>query len=107
MKKPYIFSSAASKIVPAEHLAVKMFNKLIAGDVLSRGEKNNLFHKLQSNSGNYDYKFMGWVFPFKPFLSRYLVKYKDTGWIEIWAFDKTCIRSSWYTSRGIIEIIQC
>lgn len=104
--KPYIFSSTAAKNIPTGEFVVEMFNKLMAGETLSRNEKNSLFHAFQGNSGKYNYRLAGWIFPFKQFLKRRLVKYKGIGWEEVWSFDKTCIRFSYYTNRGIVEIVQ-
>jgi|2_EtaG_2_1085320.scaffolds.fasta_scaffold68510_3 hypothetical protein len=73
---------------------------------LTRNQKDNIFHCIQGNSGNGYYKHAGWVFPFYHFMKTYLVKYNYVGWQEIKAFDKMCIRNSWYTNSGIIKIIE-
>ena len=51
-------------------------------------------------------KLMGWIFPFASYMKTYLVKYEYSGWQEVKAFDKMCIRNSWYTNSGIIKIIE-
>jgi hypothetical protein len=87
---------------------VEVFNRLKNGEELSRSEKNDVFHQLQSNAHGATYKVAGWAFPFAQFMKRYLVKrtYNNNQWDEIWAFDKTCIRSSFYTKDAIQEIIE-
>lgn len=85
------------------------FENLVQNGIecLTREEKNILFHSLQGNSGKSNYMLGGWVFPFKQFMKRYAVKYRyESGFIEIWSFDKTCIRYSFYTNSNIIEIIE-
>lgn len=86
---------------------ITMWERVTAGN-LTREEKDSIFHTLQSNSGNSNYRQGGWVFPFGQFMKTYLVKYNYTGdrWREIKAFDKTCIRSSYYTKRDIVEILE-
>lgn len=76
------------------------------GRDLTRSEKDNFFHTLQSNSGKSNYKVSGWVFPFRQFMKPFIVRYEylPLHWYEIWAFDKTCIRKSFYTNEGIGEI---
>lgn len=87
-------------------IIVQYYNKLKQGTKLSREEKNSLFHMLQGNSGKHNYMLMGCVIPFKQFFKRYFVKYSYGSIEEIWSFDKTCIRSSFYTNSGISEIIE-
>ena len=102
MPRQFAFHDRVSKTTP-QYLP---FDRLAAGELLTREEKNSLFHILQGNSGKHNYMRMGWIYPFGQWMKTYLVKYKHYGWQEIKAFDKTCIRSSWYTNSGIIEIIQ-
>ena len=85
---------------------MKYYNKLKQGSKLTREEKNILFHILQGNSGKHNYMLMGCVIPFKQFLKRYFVKYNYGSIEEIWSFDKTCIRNSFYTNSCISEIIE-
>lgn len=107
MNAPYQFAfhDRVAKTPPVGGTVVEFFNRLSKGEILTREEKNNLFHTLQSNSGNTSYRLAGWAFPFKQFLKRYLVRYSyESSWTEIWAFDKTCIRASYYTKNDIVEI---
>lgn len=101
---PYQF--AFHDQVPKQAPPYKPFDNLAAGMPMSRDDKNALFHSLQGNSGKHNYRLSGWIYPFGQWMNTYLVKYKHYGWQEIKAFDKTCIRSSWYTNSGIIEILQ-
>jgi hypothetical protein len=85
-----------------------MWEKIKAGK-LTREDMDYIFHSLMGNSGaaNGGYKLGGWCFPFGDYMKTYLVKYSHTTvWIEIKAFDKTCIRSSYYTNRNILRIIE-
>ena len=86
-----------------------MWDRLVEGN-LTRDQKNNIFHALRTNSGfgSSSFKQGGWAFPFGQFMKTYLVKYSyDSGkWAEIKAFDKTCIRSSFYTNDSIVQIIE-
>ncbi len=103
--KPYQFAfhDRVSKTPPIFSMWDEVVNNI---DNLTRDQKDNIFHAIQSNSGNSYYKLLGWVFPFASYMKTYLVKYKYNGWQEIKAFDKTCIRSSFYTNSNIIEIIE-
>jgi hypothetical protein len=84
-----------------------MWNECIESDgILNREQKDRIFHSIQGNTGKGNYRSGGWIFPFGQWMKTYLVKYQHHGWQEIKAFDKTCIRSSWYTNSCIIEIIQ-
>jgi hypothetical protein len=108
MEQPYQFAfhDRVSKTAPSGGNMGDFFQRLASGGVLTRAEKNTVFHTLQGNSRKTYYRIMGWVFPFKQFLKRYLVKYDyESSWTEIWAFDKTCIRESYYTKNNIVEIV--
>ena len=107
IKQPYQFAfhDRVSNIAP-QYLP---FENIVKNGVesLSREEKNNLFHSIEQNSGKGSYRLGGWIYPFKQFMKRFAVKYSyESGFREIWAFDKTCIRSSYYTKSNIIEIIE-
>ncbi len=85
----------------------KMFQKLANGQTLTREEKNNTFHNIQSNSGKSNYMLMGMVIPFTQFMKLYLVKYNyENVYHPIYAFDKTCIRYSYYTNSCIVSILE-
>ena len=108
MEQPYQFAfhDRVSSTPPTGGSMVDFFNRLGKGEKLTRAEKNTVFHSLQSNSRDTNYKISGWVFPFKQFLKRYLVQYDyEKVWHEVWAFDKTCIRESFYTKSNIAEIV--
>lgn len=101
--RQFAFHDRVSKTPPT----CKPFELCVEKDGnLAREEKDNLFHSLQGNTGKHNYRLGGWIYPFGQWMNTYLVKYKHYGWQEIKAFDKTCIRSSWYTNSGIIEILQ-
>ena len=102
--KPYQF--AFHDRVSKTPLENKDFNLVNSGIKLTRHQKDSIFHKIQNNSGKSNYRLLGWVYPFKSFMKLYLVKYKYYEWVEIWAFDKMCIRNSWYTNSNIIKIIE-
>ena len=105
MPRQFAFHDRVSKTPPQ----LAMFDNLVKNgvDSLTREEKNRIFESLQGNSGNNDYRLGGWAFPFKQFMKRYAVKYNyNSGFSEIWAFDKTCIRNCSYTNSGIVEIIE-
>jgi hypothetical protein len=101
----FAFHDRVSK-TPPQFLS---FDNLIKNGIksLTRTEKNNLFHTIQSNTGKGLYRLGGWQYNFKQFMKRFAVKYSyDSGFREIWAFDKTCIRTSFYTKDDIVEIIE-
>lgn len=104
--KKFAFHENVKDTPPQNGMMVEFFNRLCDGKTLTREEKNTLFHNLESQHHKGYYRLAGWAFNFKQFMNRYLVKYNHEGWQEIYAFDKTCIRSSFYTNSGIIEIIQ-
>jgi hypothetical protein len=100
--RQFAFHDGVSKTPPSE----KDFELVSSGVKLTREIKDRIFHKLQGNSGTCEYRLGGWIFPFRQFMKTYLVKYNYNGWQEIKAFDKMCIRNSWYTNSGIIEILE-
>lgn len=101
----FAFHDRVSKTVP-QYLPFENLAKN-GLESLSREQKNNLFHSIQSNSGKGNYMLGGWIYPFKQFMKRYAVKYSyDSGFREVWSFDKMCIRSSYYTKSDIVEIIE-
>jgi hypothetical protein len=109
IEKPrqFAFHDRVSSTPPSGGTMVDFFNRLANGEELTREEKNTVFHELQSNGGKGYYRLAGWSFNFRQFMSLYLVKHTyDNHWVEIWAFDKTCIRSSFYTKSDIAKIIK-
>ena len=106
MRQPYPFNDRGDVASIQTSPIMQTFNRLAAGVQLSREEKNNLFHELQGNSGKSNYMLAGVVIPFGQFMKRFFVKYSYGDIREILAFDKTCIRSSYYTNHCISEIIE-
>jgi hypothetical protein len=107
IQQPYAFNERGTLENIIYSNMYKMFQKLVNKEPLTREEKNNVFHEIQSNSGHGDYKLMGMIIPFKQFMKLYLVKYNyDNRWCEIYAFDKTCIRNSFYTNSNIVCILE-
>ena len=102
----FAFHERVKRTAPTGGTLIEFFDRLNKGEKLNRAEKNSLFHMIQANTNKYNYKISGWIFPFKSFMNRYLVNNEYYGWTEIWAFDKTCIRSSYYTNHRIIEIVE-
>ena len=79
-----------------------IMDKLNNGVALTRAEKDSL----DFSGGSY-MKVMGWRFDFRPYCKRFLVKDRNYGWREIWAFDKTQIRNTYWKKSDIVEIICC
>lgn len=52
------------------------------------------------------YKLGGYIFDFRPFFKKYLVKTKHNGWNEHWAPNKTFIRKCATFPRDILQIIE-
>lgn len=106
VQQPYQFAfhDRVSKTAPR----YLQFENLLANGIksLTREEKNNLFHSIEQNSGKGNYRLAGWVYPFKQFMKKYWVKYTHGEIREIWAFDKMCIRSSYYTKSDIEQIVE-
>ena len=70
--------------------------KCIKGEKLTREEKDWVAEKLAfSIYGKTSIPCMGWMFSFREYLTRYLVKQYGE-WREFWAFDKTSIRHALY-----------
>lgn len=104
--KPYQFAfhDRVSKIAPLD----ADFELVSSGVKLSRADKDRIFHKVRGNgNADSDYKCAGWIYPFSNFMTLYLVHYKySENWVAVKAFDKTCIRNSYHTSGGIIQIAE-
>lgn len=106
MQTPYKFTSTALEHMPYCEIYERCKEAFEGGEQLTREEKNRFFHLIQSNSGHHHFRLMGWCFPINQFMNKYIVKYKyDTkSWREYYAFDKTCLRKSYYTSSYILKI---
>lgn len=91
-------------------IGTNIFNihqKLVNGKKLTQEEKNYVFEKIRDNSYfNDGVALMGMRLNFKPYLKRYYVKYNYGNIIEMYAFNKTNIRTNIYTKSGIIEIVE-
>ena len=107
IQQPYPFNERGTLDSIINSMAYRYFQKLVSGQKLSRIDKDTLFHNIQANSGKENYMLMGMIIPFKQFMKLYLVKYRyDNTWQEVYAFDKTCIRNSYYTNRCIVGILE-
>tara|TARA_R110000868_G_scaffold177447_1_gene416420 strand:+ start:213 stop:569 length:357 start_codon:yes stop_codon:yes gene_type:complete len=105
IKQPYSFNERGELKNIVESKMYLLFQKLEQGVNLTRAEKNEIFHALQQNTGGVNYRLLGMIIPFGQFLTKFLVKYNyENVWREVFAFDKTCIRSSYYTNSRIVEI---
>lgn len=108
MTQPYQF--AFHDRVPTKAPHNEMFERCKEASTdktkpLTREEKDRFFHCMQSNSGKGKYMQSGWVYPFQQFMKLYIVQYTyESQWHEIWAFDKTCIRTSFYTNSNLHKI---
>lgn len=99
----FAFHDRVSKTDPGCVMFERCMN--MEAQPLTREEKDKFFMNMRSNSGGTIYRQSGWAYPMKQFLKRYIVKYNyESGWSEIWAFDKTCIRNCYYTNSQIVEI---
>lgn len=102
----FAFHDRVKDTPPTDGSVVNLFNRLKNSEQLDRATKDSLFHSLQGTNAP-NYKIAGWVFPFAQFMKCYLVKRSyNSHWDEILAFDKTCIRKSFYTNECIVEIIE-
>jgi hypothetical protein len=106
-QQPYPFNERGTLDSIINSNAYAYFQKLANGQKLSRLDKDTLFHNIQANSGKGNYMLMGMIIPFKQFMKLYLVKYNyENTWHEIYAFDKTCIRNSFYTNSCVSSIME-
>jgi hypothetical protein len=107
IQQPYPFNERGKLDSIINSSIYDYFQRLVRGEKLSREEKNHIFHAIQSNSGKGNYRLQGMIIPFKQFMKLYLVKYRhDNTWHEVYAFDKTCIRNSFYTNSCIVGILE-
>jgi hypothetical protein len=104
--QPYAFNERGNVESIKGTKPYELFLKLSNGAKLNREEKDYLFHALQQNSGKSNYMIYGVIIPFGQFMKTYIVKYsyESNNWREIKAFDKMCIRNSYYTNSQIVEI---
>lgn len=106
MEAPYRFNTKAIEEIPYCEIYERCKESFEGGTKLTREEKDRFFHAMQGNSGHYYFRLLGWCFPISQFMNKYIVKYKHDNkiWREYYAFDKTCIRKSYYTSSYILKI---
>ena len=100
---PYKF--VKHEIPPLENLRETCAYRLFENrHNLSRDEKDRLFSDLQTNSrSRKGVPLRGWMFPFHDVLRTFLVKLQHYGWCEVYAPDKTSIRS--YYGHRVLRIV--
>jgi len=87
-----------------ESKVYKLKQKLLNGEKLSRDEKNWLTEKGHDIYGNDLIPLQRWMFDFRDFMKRYLVRQYGS-WQEYRGFDKTSVRSMLFgTITEIVEI---
>ena len=85
--------------------AYKLMEKLNNGIDLTRDEKTGgIFNGSFHDSGVY--KLMGYMFDFRPYMKKYLVKVKYYGWVEMYSFDRTSIRKNSVFPSRILKIVE-
>ena len=89
--------------------AYKIMDKLNNGIDLSRDEKTGgIFDELYYYDTYHTgiYKLMGYMFDFRPYMKKYLVNVKYSGWVEMYNFDKTSVRKNAAIPSWILKIIE-
>lgn len=82
----------------------QLHEKLKSGDEPTREEKNR---NLVFGSENPVYKYMGYVYDYRPFLKKFWIETRYYGIMTIWAWDKTAIRKNETTkSLQISKIVE-
>jgi hypothetical protein len=69
-------------------------------EALQNGEKTSIY----AESGTV--KLMGWLFDFRPYMKKYVVKIKYYGWQEMYAFNKTAIRKNYVIPSHVLQIVE-
>lgn len=84
----------------------KLLEKLNEGKTLTRAEKNSL--NLNEYCGVKRY--LGYAFDFRPFLKTFWVKLRNRGIEEVYAFDKTHVRTQlhaeYVSNYQILKIVE-
>lgn len=108
MPNPYAFNERGNvqEVMTSNATMVGYFHMLQRDIKLTREQKDDLFHTLQSNSGKRSYRLMGVAIPFWAYLKKYWVQYGHGSIYEVFAPDKTSIRASYYTGRDIVKIVE-
>lgn len=100
IRMPWAFSATATAEPPVDSMT-RIFDKLVAGEELTREEKNRLaFIGTAATVRN-----MGWAFPFGQFLPSFVVRVKHYGWQEVLAYDRTAIRSHSTEGKNVERIV--
>ncbi len=87
-----------------ESKVYKLKEKLMNGQKITREEKNWLTDKAHDIYGNGVIPLQGWMFDFRKYMKRYLVRQYGS-WSEYRGFDKTSVRAMLYgTITEIVEI---
>lgn len=89
-----------------ESKVYKIKNKLINGEKITREEKDYITREIKSSTYGRNYigvPLMGWMFTFRQFMKRYVVKQYDS-WYEVYGFDKTSVKFA--QGKGITEIYE-
>lgn len=89
-----------------ESKVYKIKNKLINKEKITREEKDYITREIKSSRYGRNYigvPLMGWMFSFRQFMKRYVVKQYDS-WYEVYGFDKTSVRFA--QGNGITEIYE-
>ena len=104
--QPYPFNELGDVEKIKNTKIYELFTQLSNGVKLTRKDKDYLFNSMCQNSGRSNYMLYGVIIPFAQFMKTYIVKYnyEPNRWVEVYAFDKMCIRNSFYTNHGIVEI---
>ena len=94
--------------VPPYNLESRYFalhSKLERGEKLNRAEKNDVVDQLLTNSySRVGIPIGGWMIDMRKWLTRFWVKVKNYGIVEVYAFDRTSIRKH-YGRHNVVEII--
>jgi hypothetical protein len=69
----------------------KLHEKLANGEEPTREEKNR---NLVFTSSGWVYKYMGWAYDFREFLTEFWIETEHYGIMRVYAWDKTAIRKN-------------
>lgn len=102
---PYKF--VPHDVAPLEHLKGSWVYEVHARrQELSREEKDRLVRQLQTNRySRRGVPLRGWMFPFDDVLKTFLAKVRHYGWREVYAPDKTSVRS-FFGSHNVFHIVE-
>lgn len=85
-----------------------LMQKLELGERPTIDELESLFRELWNHDGYRSaiVRRAGWLYDFKPYFRRYLVNERNSGWREVWAYNKTAVRRLNIAPSGILEIVE-